>query len=214
MTRERGTYDCHMRPRRLHLHLLPLALALLALPACGRATVAKPTTWYTTCGDPVCRGYGPPSGAPRCAGQKPGDACAVEGLTCDPVDDCNRLLLCSSRDPKLSGCPISSRRQKTDLRYLSAGDLDRYARELRGIRLATYRYRGVPGPTRLGFVLEDEPPGAAAVDPERDMADLYGYTSLAVAALQAQAREIDALKGEVAELRRALAKRDQLRTGR
>jgi ribosomal protein L29 len=128
------------------------------------------------------------------------------------VDACNRLLLCSSRDPKLSGCPISSRRQKTDLRYLSAQDLDRYAHELRRIRLATYRYRGASGPTRLGFVLEDLPPGAV-VDPERDMADLYGYTSLAVAALQAQAREIDALKSQVAELRRTLATRDRREGG-
>lgn len=201
-----------MRPIRRLLSPLALSLAFLGLPGCGRATVARPLTWYTTCGDPVCRGYGPPPGTPRCSAEKAGDACAVEGLTCDPVDACNRLLLCSSRDPKLSGCPISSRGQKTDLRYLTTEDLDRYARELRRIRLASYRYRGVPGPPRLGFVLEDQPP-EAAVDPERDMVDLYGYTSLAVAALQAQAREVDALKIEVAELRRALAARDWRRAG-
>jgi hypothetical protein len=39
---------------------------------------------------------------------------------------------------------------------------------------------------------------SAAVLPSRDRVDLYGYVSMAVAAIRAQQREIDALKREAA----------------
>jgi hypothetical protein len=55
----------------------------------------------------------------------------------------------------------------------------------------------------LGFIIDDVEP-SVAIDPGRDMVDLYGYTSMAVAALQAQARDIEALKKEVARLRHEL----------
>lgn len=40
--------------------------------------------------------------------------------------------------------------------------------------------------------------------PVPDMVDLYGYTSMAVAALQLQARQIEALKKELESLRRQI----------
>lgn len=145
--------------------------------------------WYFTCGDPVCTGYRPPSGVARCTSESPGQACAVEGSRCDPMDGCNRLLVCAPSDPRLAGCPISSRRFKRDLHYLTEAEREACAREVRGIRLARYRYEGSDEP-RLGFILEDDPP-ATAVDREREMVDLYGYSSLAVAALQVQERRIE-----------------------
>jgi hypothetical protein len=54
----------------------------------------------------------------------------------------------------------------------------------------------------LGFIIEDMPEGSAAVLPSRDRVDLYGYTSMTVASLQHQQREIDELKTELAKLRR------------
>jgi len=57
-----------------------------------------------------------------------------------------------------------------------------------------------------GFVIDDIEP-SEAVDTGREMVDLYGYTSMAVAALQTQVRDIEALKREVADLRRQLARR-------
>jgi hypothetical protein len=89
---------------------------------------------------------------------------------------------------------------KRDVHYLDDEARERYARQLRAVKLATYRYRGGDSTPRLGFLLEDRPP-AEAVDAERDMADLYGYTSLVVAAFQVQARQIEELQQEVARLR-------------
>jgi hypothetical protein len=155
--------------------------------------------WFSTCGDAVCTGYRPPSGVPRCTNESPGLACPVEGFQCDPGDDCNRLLVCARRDPKLAGCPISSRRFKRDVEYLTDADREECARQVGTIRLARYRYKG-SDEVRLGFVLEDDPP-AVSVDRELDRVDLYGYSSLAVAALQVQERRIAALEREVRELR-------------
>jgi hypothetical protein len=186
------------------LGIVILGLPVLAAAGCSSATITESrTSWYTTCGDPVCRGYQKPAGVPACTTEKAGGACSTEGARCDPLDACNRLLVCSVSDPKLQGCPISTRGAKQDIRYLKEEDLDRYAQELRGVKLATYRYRGADPSPRLGFLLEDHPP-QEAVDPERDMADLYGYTSLAVAAFQVQARQIEELQREVARLRAEL----------
>ncbi len=191
------------KPARL-LSIVAGGLLPLAAAGCSSTTVTESrTSWYTTCGDPVCRGYQKPVGVPACTSEKPGGACASEGARCDPLDSCNRLLLCSASDPKLQGCPISIGAAKRDVRYLDDEALERYARQLRAVKLATYRYRGPDTTPRLGFLLEDRPP-AEAVDAERDMADLYGYTSLAVAAFQVQARQIEDLQREVARLRAEL----------
>src|SRR5438552_16580001 len=71
-------------------------------------------------------------------------------------------------------------------------------------RLATFRYKeAAAARTQLGFIIDDVAP-SPSIDPARDMVDLYGYTSMAVAALQTQAREIEALTREVRALRREL----------
>jgi hypothetical protein len=181
--------------------MLPL---LVLLPSCSSAPT--PTTlWYYTCGDPVCHGYQKQPDVPLCTTEKPGDPCSAVGTKCDPVDSCNRRLLCSATDPRTEtgGCPISRASFKKNVAYLGLAELDGYYQELRRIRLATYQYRD-RGPTdrrHLGFLIEDQE-ASVTVDPERDMVDLYGYTSLAVAALQVQALQIEALQREVADLRK------------
>jgi hypothetical protein len=123
-------------------------------------------------------------------------------MGCDPQDECNRLLTCASSDPQLrpGGCPISRKRYKDQIHYLSDAELTRYRDELLQMRLATWKYKHDPSKQRLGFMIDDNEQ-SAAVDPLRDMVDLYGYTSMAVATLQLQAREIEALRREIAELR-------------
>lgn len=164
--------------------------------------------WYSTCGDPACGGYTKPEGvAPCTAAELEGSACAAAGVTCDPMSDCNALLICATSDPKQQegGCPISRARFKTEIEYLGPTELERRAAELQGLRLATYRYREAPidAPRRLGIILEDNEDGVW-VDARHDRVDLYGYTSLAVAALQVQQGEIAALKAEVERLSRQL----------
>ena len=186
---------------------LPL---LVALAACGPSAPTATPQFYYTCGDPVCRGYQKPPDVPLCTSQKTGEACTAVGTKCDPVDSCDRLLVCSATDPKTQpgGCPISRASFKSHVAYLSDADLHRYYEEVRRIRLATYQYRdrGPADRRHLGFLIDDQE-SSVSVDPERDMVDLYGYTSLAVAALQVQARQIEALQREVADLRQQMQRR-------
>jgi hypothetical protein len=158
---------------------------------------------FYTCGDPVCMGHTPREGVPLCSSESVGDVCRVEGASCDPTDDCNRSIICASTDPTMGpgGCPISRRSYKTDIHYLQPDELARFQSEVLSMKLATWRYKHDASKERLGFIIDDEE-GSVAVDGKRDMVDLYGYTSLAIAALQLQSREIAALKQELAELKR------------
>ena len=190
-----------------------LWFVLLGL-ACDTAGVRESRRWQYSCGDPVCHGYQAPPGVVACTDQRSGDACPVLDERCDPRDECNRLLVCTTDPPPPMPCPISRRDAKRDIRYLTTEELERDARDLRAIRLATYRYRDASASSapRLGFVIDDGVP-AACLEPGGDRVDLYGYASLAVATLQIQAREIEALRGEVAALRREV-ERAQRRAGR
>jgi hypothetical protein len=57
---------------------------------------------------------------------------------------------------------------------------------------------------QLGFIIDDVAP-SAAVMASGERVDMYGYQTMAVAALQVQAREIAELKRQVAELDHACA---------
>lgn len=196
---------------------LPRTLLVLSLlPACvdkgdsGGETSAAPLLWYSTCGDPVCNTYsGPFQGVPLCTTEAEGATCTPEGATCDPVNDCNALLTCSTEDPKMQegGCPISLRRYKEQIRYLSPEQRAAMADALMGVKLANYQYKGAEGATaeRLGFLIDDLPVGSPAVLPDGGHVDVYGFTSMTVAAVQGQQAEIDALKAELAALRAEVA---------
>jgi hypothetical protein len=179
------------------------AFNVMCSSAC-RGGGGDPLFWRATCGDPVCGGHREQPGIAPCANdQVSGTRCSPSGATCDPGSDCNELLVCTASDPTHGGqCPISRRAFKDDVRYLDDADRRRLHDELMRFDLATWRYKGEEGDhRRLGFMIDDVEPTAAA---ERDHVDLYGYASMAVAALQTQARQIDALRREVAALREAL----------
>ena len=168
--------------------------------ACGGSSPAAPKQWYATCGDPVCRGYEAKAGVAKCTTETIGASCATASASCDPMDSCNVLYVCAESDPKLAagGCPVSRRQFKTDINYLDQDGLQRYADELSRVKLATYKYK-TGGPTRLGFIIEDHEP-SVSIDSGRDMVDLYGYTSMAVAALKLQQKQLAELQQQVAEL--------------
>lgn len=158
--------------------------------------------WYTTCGDPVCRGYTPPVGVAECtAAQIEGASCPTAGETCDPKSDCDSLLLCATKDPKqqTGGCPISRRAVKQDVVYLDDAALRRVTDAVLSMPLATWRYRDAPEARQLGFVLEDVTPNPAA-DEAHDRVNLYAFTTMAVAALRVQHAELATLRQRVEEL--------------
>ena len=143
-----------------------------------------------------------------------GSACATEGESCalsEPGECGQPILSCVTGVWKLPNvsCPISTARAKREIAYVEGEDVARLHDELMSTRLATYRYKS-PAPEgmggsdarHLGFIIEDMPEGSAAVLSSRDRVDLYGYTSMTVASLQYQQREIDELKSELAKLRR------------
>ena len=194
---------------------IPLMCLFFApLTGCGdkdddtsESGAAAPTAWYSTCGDPACEGYaGPTSGLALCTDEAEGESCAEEGAECDLQTDCNTRLLCATEDPKsMNDCPVSRAKYKHDIRYLSADERDAARRQLLDTRLATWRYRW-DAPTRrarLGFIIDDQP-GSPAVQADGNHVDLYGYTSLTVAAVQAQEAELQTLRTELTETRAAL----------
>ncbi len=181
-----------------------LSCCMVGKPAPDAGAMGQ-TQWHATCGDPVC-GAWRDKGVPPCPmGVKKGERCATPDDKCDPMNACNSILVCTSTDPTNGGqCPISRASYKRDIRYLGTQEVDRYRDELLRTKLATWRYKHDPSRERLGFIIDDQE-GGVAVDTGRDMVDLYGYTSLAVAAVQAQAREISALKRHVATLEAKVA---------
>jgi hypothetical protein len=166
-------------------------------------TASGRLSWWETCGDVVCRGY-QASGSGACTGQQAGDRCQSFGQICDLVGNtCNVRLLCSDTDPRAGGCPISRREAKKDIHYLNELETKALSQELLGLPLVTYRYRDGDERVHLGFIIDDIEPSAAAHS-QRGQVDLYGYTSMAVAALQQQARQIEALQRELDTLEQRL----------
>ena len=171
----------------------------------GIGDSGEPLQWWTTCGDPACGGDTDNASLADCTSQTAGDGCAMEGEQCEiRFDFCNANLICATDDPTAGpgGCPISQRAAKRDIRYLGDGDLATIAARLARVKLARWIYRDDPrGEDRLGFIIEDGAPGEAVLD-DRGRVDLYGYTSMAVAAFQQQQKEIEALRREVEALKR------------
>ena len=135
-----------------------------------------------------------------------GAPCNNEGALCDPGIGCGVNLVCARQSPVGRwGCPRSRRRYKRDINYLSREELSRYHDEIMNMRLATWRYRNVPNDREhLGFIIEDVEP-SLSVDSSHDRVDVYGFTSMAVAALQVQSQRIEELERTVRALREQAA---------
>jgi hypothetical protein len=175
---------------------------------CQLTCPAGELRWYTTCGDPVCGisddPYDDPS-IPNCMSEQHGDACTEQDAQCDGVASCGATLLCTDSDPTMQpgGCPISRARFKQDIEYLTGEQLRSYHEQLMQVQLASWHYRTAPeADPQLGFIIEDVEPSAAV---SGDRVNMYGYLSMAVAAIQVQQRQILALESELHTLRVELA---------
>jgi hypothetical protein len=124
-------------------------------------------------------------------GPSPVDGPAACGFTC-----------CGG--PGGIGCPVSRRVFKRDIERLDQDDLARIYDELRNIQLSTYHYKTDASgtPRHLGFIIDDTKT-PYPINADGMSVDLYGYMSMSVAAIQIQSREIEALRAEVAALRKA-----------
>jgi hypothetical protein len=155
-------------------------------------------TWHCAApnADPAC-----PAGIPLL-----GSACSGEGKSCTYACGSGGARVCKKGAWYAADggpCPVSSRRAKRDIVYLTQAERRRIAEDLTRFKLATYEYRdpALAGRRHLGFIIEDVP-GSPAVDRDGNMVDLYGYASMLVAAVQAQGEEIRKLKAELARLKR------------
>jgi hypothetical protein len=198
-------------PLGVHLSLLIAGAAVVAASCGGKGSGRSGAGggdlhWFSTCGDPVCMGHRDHAVAP-CTTERVGEPCSPEGVRCDPGSSCNQDVVCTTTDPTTGpgGCPISKRELKDAIRYLTPEERKRVRDELVAFRLATWDYRAprADGTRHFGFIIDDVGP-SPSVAPNGSVVDLYGYTSMAVAALQEQAAEIDELKREVAQLRKDL----------
>ena len=119
----------------------------------------------------------------------------TQNAYCDASEGDAASLPCSD-DRSVGVGPRSTRRSKEGIAYVSPGTVDELGQAALDIRLATFRYKGGDGSRHLGFIIEDNPTIFAA-DVKNGRVDLYGYVSMAVAALQSQARHLEQIEAEI-----------------
>jgi hypothetical protein len=146
-------------------------------------------------------------GPKYCATSRPriGTACVTDGESCafEEAVECGQSRMeCRGGVWQIANtsCPASTAGAKEDIHYVSDSDAEYLRQSLMRIPLATYRYKGSDATTHLGFVIEDVEARSPAVLPSRDRVDLYGFVTMAVAALQRQEKDIATLKADVARL--------------
>lgn len=100
---------------------------------------------------------------------------------------------------------VSRRELKKDIDYVTDEEREALAQEALSIPLATYRYKVQPDDAKkhLGFIIDDQPESSPAVQADRMHVDEYGYTSMLLATVQEQQRQIDALNKKVEALEHA-----------
>jgi hypothetical protein len=123
----------------------------------------------------------------------------VEAFLCEPANSGSCPVGCQPN------C-VSRRDAKRDIQYLDEPQLQSAEDQVLRIPLARFNYKwDAPSERRrLGFIIEDVAPNPGVIDEARGEVDLYGYTSLAVAALQEQAKEIAQLRQKVSQLEKRL----------
>lgn len=151
----------------------------------------------------------------RNAGPGTVSACYPTGQCSGSISLCACIQNCVCPQPAYTGCqqttggvmcqggPVSRREYKTDIDYVSDGERASLADQALHTRLAEYRYKTERDGDKkhLGFIIDDMPAQSPAVEGDATHVDLYGYTSMLLATVQEQQKQIDALKKEVDALK-------------
>jgi hypothetical protein len=97
------------------------------------------------------------------------------------------------------------RSAKADIEYVDEGEREALAEAALEMRLARYRYKDEPegARRRLGFLIDDQPDPSPEVLEDRAYVDQYGYTSMLLATVQHQEKEIRELQEQLARIERA-----------
>ncbi len=142
---------------------------------------------------PPCQPPSAPGCSPWCTS---GQVCCCGGPTVKC--ECDLASKCSG------GGYISRRAFKTDIDYVDDQEREALAQQALRTRLAEYRYKAEPASARrhLGFIIDDQPDPSPAVQADRTHVDEYGYTSMLLATVQQQQKEIDALRTRVDALQK------------
>lgn len=129
--------------------------------------------------------------------------CTCMGCACGSGASCRAMA--PSGDMVCDTGTLSTRKAKTDIAYVTAGERSALARDALAIPLARYRYKteAKDARRRLGFIIEDQPDPSPAVLADRNHVDEYGYTSMLLATVQEQAKQIADLRERVEQLERA-----------
>jgi hypothetical protein len=168
--------------------------------------VSGPPTWHCFDGPPYCATNHPSVGDP-CTHE--GDSCAITSAV-----ECGQTTLRCTGGTWLAPfdtCPVSTARAKRDISYLGPDDVLRLRDPLLGVKLATYKYKLGDPSEHLGFIIEDTPSGSPAGLASRERVDLYGYLSMAVAAIQQQQRQIHLLEQRLERVEHGRCKEPYLR---
>ncbi len=134
-----------------------------------------------------------------CKGGKPTCACMAPCFCSGPGDKCMAMpgeLYCNNG-------LVSRREFKKDISYVTDGERAELASQALATNLARYRYKGEAADqkTHLGFIINDLPASSPAVAADATHVDEYGYTSMLLAAVQEQQKQIEDLRRQVEELR-------------
>jgi hypothetical protein len=91
---------------------------------------------------------------------------------------------------------------KKGIEYLSDSEVASIADEATTMRLSSWHYKaeGESARRHVGFLIDDMPDSIAVSD-SRERVDLYGYTSMAIAAVQVQDKRLQSLEQELVSMR-------------
>jgi hypothetical protein len=175
------------------------------------------------CGDGGCAQFTTDCGNTKCATN---EVCVMKTSGVQTTHQCYPLPTCGCSGKSMCECvgacacgneqcqnsssgvscvgPVSRREFKTDISYVSDEEQKELARETLQTNLAEYRYKTEPESSKrhLGFIIDDMPAGSPAVQGDGTHVDLYGYTTMLLATVKEQQKQIDTLQKQVDELKR------------